>query len=154
MDYSEPNYLAGLAKKVYDPDILSVIRQEYGKNITVFSVGFFAKIKQNWSVEYDSSAGIVYGERSDGETLLLFDASKHGYDSMMGIDDSEDGQYILKTTNLSLNTEVILAFQYTSDEESFLADGHSPYVQDYFVWVAIYLYSEDKLVLFEDFETS
>lgn len=154
MDYPEPTYLSGLVSRVHEEHTLSRIEQDYGEDITVFSAGRFARLSQTWSDEYDEGTGTIYGEKSNGETLLLFDVSRHGYDGIMGLypDDGEPAP--LRTTELPADAEVLLVFQYTPGEEDYMEDeGPSPHVQDYFAWIALYIRSGDTLTLYEDFET-
>ena len=42
-------------------------------------------------------------------------------------------------------TEIIIAFQYDGNEDEYLEDGTSKFEQDYFSWVIIYKYVDNKL---------
>ena len=50
-----------------------------------------------------------------------------------------------KSIDLISGTEIIIAFQYSSDEAEYLEDGTSKFGQDYFSWVIVYKYVDNKL---------
>ena len=159
MRYPEPSYLAGLVEKVDDQRLLAEIQQEYGENITVFSAGRFVGLRQNWSVEHDCPTGIVHGVNGSGETFLLFDGSRHGYEGVMGQGDSADPNDLVRATDFPADVEILLVFQYSMTDSELreelgpLEDLPSPHVQDYFAWIAIYILAEGTLAQYEDFET-
>ena|SRR5205085_6548993 len=151
MIYSAPSYLTGLVTEVKN-EILAEIQKNYGNNTTSFKLNQkLTGLIVSWNEEFDEYGGRVWGTETNGNKLLLFDQLKHGYNGAMKLNE-EDDTHSTKSIEFADGTEVILAFQYSGDEEEYLEEGASKLEQDYFGWIAIYTYEDNRLEEIISFE--
>jgi hypothetical protein len=151
MNYSPPTYLKGLVSEV-SQQTLSEIQKSYGTNTTAFKFNNnFTRLVQTWLEESAHYGGTVWGSGTTGNKVLLFDQFRHGYNAMMKLNKEEDLTNI-KSIDLREPTEIIIAFQYSGDEDEYLERGVSKFKQDYFGWVVIYKKVNDKLEEFFNYE--
>jgi len=144
MIYPVPTYLRGLVTDVTN-QILFEIQEGYGNNTTAFKLNNkFTKLVQTWIEEYAEYGGTILGVDEANNQTTIFDQFKHGYNGVMKINEEED-LTSTKGINLISATELIIAFQYSGDETEYLEDGTSKFEQDYFSWVIIYKYVDNKL---------
>jgi hypothetical protein len=137
MIYPPPSYLNGLVSEV-GPEILSVVQENYGDNTTAFKFNSkFNGLVQTWIDDYNDYGGTLWGINLTGNKVLLFDQFQHGYNGVMGLNEEEDFNST-KSISLPEATEIIIAFQYSGDENEYVLDGASKFKQDYFGWIVIY----------------
>ena len=83
MIYPAPSYLTGLLTAA-PGKILSAIQNSYGDNTTAFTFDKkFTGLIKTWLAEYDDYGGTVWGLDADGQRILFFDQSKHGYNAVI-----------------------------------------------------------------------
>jgi hypothetical protein len=144
MIYPAPSHLAGIATEV-SKQVLSEIQESYGDNTTAFKLSpEFTSLSQTWVEKEQSHGGTIWGTDSKGNRTIIFDPSKHGYNGVMQLNPEENLDSI-KSVDLPAGAEIIVAFQYGGDEADFTEDGPSKYAQDYFGWVIVYRYLDNKL---------
>ncbi|MDR0510501.1 MAG: hypothetical protein LBH06_05360 [Rikenellaceae bacterium] len=137
-----PSHLQGLVDDV-DDSILELMQDNYGENITVFRVaGKFAG--------FDCAGSSLRGIRADGETVTLFDLTKHGHNGQLGlVRDDADAASLFKPVDFGREMELIVVFQYDGHEAELPcaggsslperpATGHSPAPEECFDFLAIY----------------
>jgi hypothetical protein len=151
MIYSHPAHLNGLVTEA-DKATLSEIQKEYGESTTAFKFdNKFQNLVLSYDAESDEYGGRVWGVDTTGTKLLLFDQFKHGYNGVMELNE-EDDISTTKTIDFFEATDVVIAFQYSGDEEEYLEDGTSKLEQDYFGWVSIYKQADNQLEEIISFE--
>jgi hypothetical protein len=144
MTYPVPTYLKGIVTEVNEP-ILLEIQKEYGENTTAFKFNInFTTLAQTWNEEFAEYGGTIFGIDKANNQTTMFDQFRNGYNGVMEINEEED-LTSTKSIDLIRGTEIIIAFQYSGDEAEYLEDGTSKFEQDYFSWVIIYKYLENKL---------
>jgi hypothetical protein len=144
MTYPVPTYLKGIVTEVNEP-ILLEIQKEYGENTTAFKFNInFTTLAQTWNEEFAEYGGTIFGIDKANNQTTIFDQFRNGYNGVMEINEEED-LTSTKSIDLIRGTEIIIAFQYSGDEAEYLEDGTSKFEQDYFSWVIIYKYLENKL---------
>ena len=144
MIYAAPSYLTGLVTEVNEP-ILLEIQKEYGDHTTAFKFNTnFTNLVQTWIDEYDEYGGTILGVDKTNNQTTIFDQFKNGYNGVMEINE-EENLTSTKSIDLANGTEIIIAFQYSGDEAEYLEDGTSKFEQDYFSWVIVYKYVDNKL---------
>lgn len=144
MNYPPPSYLKGLVSDV-SQKTLSELQKSYGTNTTAFKFNTnFTRLVQTWLEESAHYGGTVWGIETTGNKVLLFDQYRHGYNAMMKLNKEEDLNNV-KSLDLPEPAEIIIAFQYSGDEDEYLERGESKFKQDYFGWVVIYKKVNDKL---------
>ena len=144
MTYPVPTYLKELVTEVNEP-ILLEIQKEYGDNTTAFKFNTnFTTLTQTWIEEFDEYGGTIWGLDKANNQTTIFDQFKSGYNGVMEINEEEDLNST-KSIDLVSGTEIIIAFQYGGDEAEYLEDGTSKFEQDYFSWVIVYKYVDNKL---------
>jgi len=135
--YSPPSYLVNIVTAV-ENDILVQIQKEYGENVTAFKFrNEFINIIYSWYNEYDCPAGNVWLVDREGNKITIFDQFLHGYNGVMKLNQANNTNST-KTDNLSNETSVVIAFQYSGDEKEFVTFGPSKNESDYFDWVIVY----------------
>lgn len=144
INYPEPSHLIGFVTPAKQ-ETLFEIQKNYGDNTTAFKFDvMFDSLMKTWLEEFDLYGGTVWGIDKTGNKHLLFDQFRHGYDAMMRLNQEED----LNSTKLIVlpqPTEIVIAFQYSGDEDEYLERGTSKFKQDYFGWVVIYKKVDNKL---------
>lgn len=151
MNYPPPSYLTGVVSSVSQKN-LSEIQKEYGDNTTAFKFNTkFNSLIQTWLEVFGHFGGIVWGIDTAGNKVILFDQVKHGYDAMMKLNEEEDLDNT-KSLDLPRATEIIIAFQYSGDEDEYLENGTSKFKQDYFGWVVLYKKIDNKLEKLFEYE--
>ena len=151
MNYPPPSYLTGLVTAV-GQETLSEIQKNYGANTTAFKFNSkFNSLIQTWLQEFGHHGGTVWGIDTIGNKVLLFDQFSHGYNAMMKLNEEEDLEST-KSIALPQQTEIIIAFQYSGDEDEYLERGASKFKQDYFGWIVIYKKNDNKLEEFLNYE--
>ena len=151
MAYPPPSYLTGIASSVNQKTLVE-IQKEYGKNTSAFRFNTkFNSLIQTWLEKLQHYGGTVWGIDTTGKKILLFDQYRHGYDAMMKLNKEEDLDST-KLLDFSQFTEVIIAFQYSGDEDEYLTRGTSKFKQDYFGWVVIYKIVNNKLEKLFEYE--
>ena len=144
MNYPAPSHLTVLVTAV-SQETLSEIQKNYGDNSTAFKFGTkFNRLIQTWLEEFEHYGGTVWGIDTRGNKVLLFYQFRHGYNAMMKLNEEEDLDNT-KTIELPQPTEIIIAFQYSGDEDEYLKNGTSKFKQDYFHWIIIYKKAANKL---------
>ena len=144
MAYPPPSYLTGHVASV-NQKTLSEIQKNYGTNTTAFKFNTkFNSLIQTWLKEFDHYGGTIWGIDPTGNKVLLFDQFRHGYNAMMKLNEKEDLDST-KSSALPQQTEIIIAFQYSGDEDEYLEQGSSKFKEDYFGWVVIYKMVDNKL---------
>jgi hypothetical protein len=151
MIHPPPSYLTGLVTAV-NQHTLSEVQKNYGTNTTVFMLNTkFNGLIQTWLEEFGHYGGTVWAVETTGNKVLLFDQFRHGYNAMMKLNEQEDLDST-KSITLPQQTEIIIAFQYSGDEDEYLERGASKFKQDYFSWVVIYKKIDNKLEEFLNYE--
>ena len=144
MIYPPPSYLTGLVTEVNE-SILLEIQKVYGDHTTAFKFNTnFTSLIQTWIEEYNEYGGTIWGVEKANNQIKIFDQFKNGYNGVMAINEEED-LTSTKSFDLINGTKIIIAFQYGGDEEEYLEDGTSKFEQDYFSWVIVYKYVDNKL---------
>lgn len=144
MIYPPPSFLTGLVTEVSN-EIHSRIQENYGDNTTAYKFNInFKSLVQTWIEEFNEYGGTIWGVDQTGNRTTIFDQFKHGYNGIMKINEAEDLNSTRSIVLIS-GTEVIIAFQYSGDEADYLETGSSKFEQDYFNWVVVYKYFENKL---------
>jgi hypothetical protein len=144
MIYPAPSYLTGLVTEATQ-EILSEVQRNYGDNTTAFKFKQrFKGLTQTWLDEFDEYGGTIWGTDTNGNKILLFDQSKHGYNGVMELSEEEDLD-TTKSIDFKQSSEIIIAFQYNGDEDEYLEDGTSNFQQDYFGWVILYRKDDSEL---------
>ena len=144
MIYPPPSYLTGLVTEVNET-ILLEIQKEYGDNTTAFKFNTnFTSLVQTWIEEYDEYGGTILGVDKANNQTIIFDQFKYGYNGLMEINEEED-LTSAKSIDLINGTDIIIALQYSGDEADYLEDGKSKFEQDYFSWIIVYKYFDNKL---------
>ncbi len=144
MIYPPPLYLTEFVEEI-DDQIFSQIQESYGNYTTAFKFRtLFKSVIQTWVVEFGAPGGTIWGIDRIGNQIAIFDQSKYGYNGQMGLNEPEDLNSTGKI-DLDTETEIIIAFQYGGDEEDYVKDGASKFKQDYFDWVIVYKFSNNKL---------
>ncbi|MBZ5857749.1 hypothetical protein [Flavihumibacter profundi] len=143
MIFPAPSYLTGLVTEVSEATLLEIHKQ-YGKYTTAFKFNTsFTSLIQTWIKEYDEYGGTIWGVDKSNNQTIIFDQFKNGYNGVMEINEEEDLSS-KKGIDLISGTEIIIAFQYSGGEAEYLEDGTSKYEQDYFSWVIVYKYADNK----------
>ena len=144
MIYPAPSFLTGITTDLSN-QTLSQIQENYGDNTSAFKLtAKFTGLVQTWIDEFKEHGGTIWGIDSKGTRTIIFDQSKHGYNGLMQLN-PEENLNSTKSIDLPKGTEIVIAFQYGGDEADYLNDGSSKYEQDYFTWVIIYKYLDNKL---------
>ena len=144
MNYPPPSYLTGLVSDVSDV-ILSHIQKEYGNNTSAFKFNIkFNSLVQTWLQKFQHYGGTIWGIDTTDNKILLFNQFKQGYNAMMKLNEEED---LGNTKSIALpeKTQIIIAFQYSGDEDEYLERGASKFKQDYFGWVVVYKMVDNNL---------
>ena len=144
MIYPVPTYLKGLVTEVNEP-ILLEIQTEYGENTTAFKFNInFTTLTQTWNEEFAEYGGTIFGIDKANNQTTIFDQFRNGYNGVMEVNE-EENLNSTKSIDLISGTEIIIAFQYSGDEAEYLEDGTSKFEKDYFSWVIIYKYLDNKI---------
>jgi len=144
MIYTAPSYLKELVTEV-DNNILNEVQKEYGTYSTAFKFNKkFKSLMRNWNKEFNEYGTTIWGINENNEKITIFDPAKNGYDGVMGLNEAQDINTI-KTINFENDVEIIVAFQYSGDEEEYLEDENSIFEEDIFGWIAIYKYENGNL---------
>jgi len=144
MNYQPPSYLTGLVTDV-SKELLVKVQRNYGDGTTAFKLnGRFKACVQTWEPAYNCTGGTFWGIDTYDNKLLLFSQAKHGYNGVMQLNEAED-ETQTQTFNFLIPAELVIAFQYSGDEEQYIEEGTSKYKQDYFGWIAIYTLINNNL---------
>ena len=139
-----PTYLKGQATEV-DSKIFAEIQSNYGENITVFKFNKkFKSLVRTWQTEYDDFGLTVWGINVDNEKMIIYNPMENGYNGLFDINEEENCNST-KTVNFEKEVDLILMFQYNGDEAEYAQEGKSKFAEDYFDWLAIYKYENNRL---------
>lgn len=138
--YEAPNHLKGITKPI-DKATRKIIEKNYGDYITTFEIKGITTIKIG--KENENNSGLIIGVDVSGNVTVLFDQGKHGYNGILGLDESPKSQ---EFENKKLEKgKLVIALQYGGDESEYASEnGGEP--KDYFDWVVIYIQSGDQLI--------
>lgn len=152
MIHCAPSYIKEIAQEA-DTDTLEAVQKAYGDDSTAFMLNAqFKQVLRTWSEEYNEYGETFWGITNANEKIKLFDPFENGYNGQYHLSEKEDDT-ITRTVDLKYD-RLVLAFQYSGDEDSFTVDGNSKLPEDYFEWIAIYQYGNNHLEEIENIECS
>ncbi len=131
------------------------IQAEYGEYTNVFKINLdVKKIELTWNKMYDCEEGSIYAIDENGQQVLLFSADLHGYNGQFELYELETNVEVreLSLKECETGNEIVLAFQYSGDEEEYVSEGKSDKIEDYFGWIVIYQKCDTKLIKIFEFE--
>ena len=147
--YRAPSHLRKLCKST-DKNTKSTIEHEYGDYITVFTVvNFSTKIHIGFDNSDHTPTGQIVGFNNNGDSTILFDLSKHGYNGMYQLEELITPS-MYKEHDLS-SDELIIALQYGGEEKDY-ANENGGKAEDYYDWIVFYEKTGDSLDRIVEFE--
>ena len=89
------------------------VQKEYGKGTSVFILNFeISRIEMTWNNEYQCQGSVIRCIDLNDNNLILFDASKYGYEGQNEIFESSHNEEFRNITlkSCTKNSEIILDF--------------------------------------------
>jgi hypothetical protein len=125
--------------------VLTEIQKAYGENATAFKLkDEFTSIVFSWDEEYNCPRGRVWLFDKKGQPTIIFDQFVNGYKGVLRLNQL-DNSSSTRSINLIDGDNIVIAFQYSGDEQEFANSGPSKHPADYFDWIIIYKYSSNTL---------